>query len=158
MPPSRSKVVDLILSRSTAVGAELLEPLVNFLTVARQLVQNDTDKALLLLVIIVRAGLHPEFRKLSPPDIAAGRIDQLPTLGINLRSLAESTGIPKETVRRKVQDLIDAGWVARNGGNLHYTVEAFRAVGPGRDAFARMAARIYETVERVIEEAGPQAD
>lgn len=38
----------------------------------------------------------------------------------NIHSLAEATGFPRETVRRKILQLIDAGWVTRlkNGGLL----------------------------------------
>lgn len=38
----------------------------------------------------------------------------------NIHSLAEATGYPRETVRRKILQLIEAGWVTRlpNGGLL----------------------------------------
>lgn len=38
----------------------------------------------------------------------------------NIHSLAEATGFPRETVRRKILQLIEAGWVTRlkNGGLL----------------------------------------
>jgi hypothetical protein len=153
MPLSRTQVVDLLTARSTAVAADIIEPLTHFLSVSRQLVQRDAEKLLLMMIIIVRSNLHPEFRALDPADITEGRVSHLPTLGVNLRSLADSTGIPKETVRRKVQDLIDAGWVERRGGNLHYTPEAYRAATPAREALLRLAARIYEVVGQVVEEA-----
>jgi hypothetical protein len=153
MPLSRTQVVDLLTAKSTAVAADIVEPLTNFLGISRQLVQRDAEKLLLMLIIIVRSNLHPDFRALDPVDIVEGRVTRLPTLGVNLRSLADSTGIPKETVRRKVQDLIDAGWVERLDGNLHYTPQAFLAAKPAREALMRMAARIYEVVSHIVEEA-----
>jgi hypothetical protein len=149
---SRPQVVELLDARSTAIAADLMEPLAHFLHVARELVQQDADKVLLMMIIIVRSNLHPDFRKLDPADIRAGRVRRLPSLGINLRSLAESTGIPRETVRRKVQDLIEAGWVERQGSHLAYTLKAYEAAGPARQALLRLAARTYEVVAQVIEE------
>jgi len=153
MALSRTEIVELLDAKSTAIAADLVEPLTNFLSIARSLVQHDAEKMLLMLVIIVRTNLHPEYRRLDPADIRAGRVRRLPSLGVNLRSLAESTGIPKETVRRKVQDLIDAGWVERSGSHLLFTPKAYKAAEPARAALLRMAARTYEVVGQVIEEA-----
>jgi hypothetical protein len=153
---SRPQIVELLDARSTAIAGDLVEPLAHFLQVARKLVQHDADKVLLMLIIIVRANLHPDYRKLDPADIRAGRVSRLPSLGVNLRSLAESTGIPKETVRRKVQELIEAGWVERQGSHLLYTLKAYEAADPARQALLRMAARNYEVVAQVIaEDAAP---
>jgi hypothetical protein len=44
--------------------------------------------------------------------------------GLNARSIADFSGIPRETVRRKVQDLIDLGWVERHGNDLRATDKA----------------------------------
>jgi hypothetical protein len=48
----------------------------------------------------------------SPPPANNGRFHT------NIRSIAASTNIPVETVRRKVNRLIELGWVARDGNLL----------------------------------------
>jgi DNA-binding IclR family transcriptional regulator len=40
-----------------------------------------------------------------------GRVEALP---INLQSISEFTGIPRETVRRKLEILIQKGWIKRD--------------------------------------------
>ena len=65
----------------------------------------------------------------------------LPGFGTNMRSLAESTGIPRETVRRKVALLIARGWVVTDEGTLYYTIDGYRSVEPARDAIMRMYVR-----------------
>lgn len=57
---------------------------------------------------IDRAALH---ELMSHP----GRWDELE--GCNAFSLSQSTGIPRETIRRKVKQLIDKGWVENVRGN-----------------------------------------
>jgi hypothetical protein len=42
----------------------------------------------------------------------------------NALSVAETTGIPRETVRRKVQKLIARGWVSRESNGYLYTTTA----------------------------------
>ena len=37
---------------------------------------------------------------------------------INIRSIADYSGIPRETVRRKLAILIDKGWVSRDDDNI----------------------------------------
>jgi hypothetical protein len=45
-------------------------------------------------------------------------------LPCNALSVAETTGIPRETVRRKVQKLIARGWIARESGGYLYVTPA----------------------------------
>jgi DNA-binding MarR family transcriptional regulator len=152
MPPTnRAAVADAIRANSTAMAVDLVEPFAHVLQIARQ-VFGDGDKLLLMSNITLRANLHPAYKALSPDDIAAGRIARLPTLGVNLQSLADATGIPKETVRRKVAQLARDGFIERDGRNLRYTPQGYRAVAPIREALVRMAARIHQAVETVVAE------
>lgn len=48
-------------------------------------------------------------------------IHRYESLHTNARSISDSTGIPRETVRRKVHALIAAGWVIRGDDNLAVT-------------------------------------
>jgi len=40
------------------------------------------------------------------------------SVAINLQSIADYSGIPRETVRRKVRALIERGWIERDGQGL----------------------------------------
>ena len=157
MPPSRSEIVELLAERPSAVAYDISQPLANFLREARDLADGDLDKAFVMVVIISRANQHPEFKKLSPERLRPDSDLILPTLGTNVRSLAESTGIPKETVRRKVLELIDAGWVTRDGRTLRYTLEGFHAVAPAREALYRMYAQAFQVVGALLDSKSPVA-
>jgi len=147
---TRAKIAQAVRVRSTAVAADLVEPVVHLLYVARELF-GDSDKLLLMANITLRANQHPTYRRLSPDDIASGRVTSLPTLGVNLQSLSDATGIPKETVRRKVAQLARDGFVERDDRNIRYTPEGYRAVEPVREALLRMAVRIHEAVDGVVD-------
>jgi DNA-binding IclR family transcriptional regulator len=42
----------------------------------------------------------------------------------NAMSISQSTGIPRETVRRKIRELIARGWVRRAGANQLFVTRA----------------------------------
>lgn len=132
------------------IAADLVEPLINFFTAARECVGGDSDKILLLLVISARTKRHPDFARYSTAELESGLLETLPSLGINARSLADSTGIPKETVRRKVAELVDAGLLVRIDHDLRFTPEGYRAVAPAREALEMMAVRDYQIVRGIL--------
>jgi hypothetical protein len=75
--------------------------------------EGDLD-AMLILAVIGDRTLPPErVQGLSYQDFRAGRRAGAPQKMINIQSIADSTGIPRETVRRKVARLIERGWVDR---------------------------------------------
>ena len=158
MPHSASELVELMIQRSPAVAYDVSEPLARFFKEARDLCGGDLDKAQVMLEIIVRANQHPGYRTLEPDVLEAAAQAPLPSLGANVSSIAASTGIPKESVRRKVLELIAAGWVIRDGRNLHYSVEGFHAIAPAREAMFRMYARAYEVVGALVEAAAAKAE
>ncbi|MFN5782604.1 MAG: helix-turn-helix domain-containing protein, partial [Novosphingobium sp.] len=41
-------------------------------------------------------------------------VESVEPLAINLQSIADYSGIPRETVRRKIEQLIAKGWVRRD--------------------------------------------
>ncbi len=145
----RKALQHLVASHYPQVATDLLEPLLRLLQLARASCANDTDKFLVLLVIGVRTTQHRAFRAETPERIASGDIPILPSLGVNVRSIAESLEIPKETVRRKVQELIEAGWVVRQDGNLHATARAYQDFTRVREEVAALAARCYEVVAQL---------
>lgn len=136
----------------TAVARDLLNSLLDLMTVSRASCGGDVDKFLILLAIAVRASEHPSFRDLTTDDLAEGRFAVLPSLGINVRSISASLRIPPETARRKVSELIDAGWIVRQRRSLMFTGKGARETEPMRIAIARLAVRNFSTVRGVAGE------
>jgi DNA-binding MarR family transcriptional regulator len=146
--------LDLIEAHYPEVAAELLEPLLRFLTVARELMGGDTEMVLIMLVVSIRTKQHPEFEQYTAQQLARGEVPILPSLGANVRSVAAATGIPKETVRRKIRRLVDAGFLVRLKGDFRFSAEGYAAVAPARVALERLALRNYRVVDRLVHRAG----
>ncbi|MEN9059787.1 hypothetical protein [Ponticoccus litoralis] len=95
------------------------------LIVLRRELDNDLDKGLIMAVIAERhyAAL----------DKGTGA-----STGVNTHSVSLYSDIPRETVRRKVKDLISKGWLVSDGrGNLSPTEQAARDLGRGTAATLR---------------------
>ena len=73
----------------------------------------------------------------------------LPGLGTNGRSVADSLSMPKETVRRKIRELAETGWIVRLNGQLYLTSAAYRDLSPVREAMHHLAVRYYEILVRL---------
>lgn len=78
-------------------------------------------------------------------DDESRRLDHL--VPCNALSVADSTGIPRETVRRKVKKLIARGWIAREADGYLY---ATPAVGDQFEAFnLKTFNDLLETAQRL---------
>jgi len=141
--------VDLLRDSYAEIAGEVLEPLLDLLIVARSAFRGDLDKFAVFLTVAVRTARSPETQRLSLPEVLSGRVETYPSLGTNTTSIAESTGIPRESVRRKVAELTEAGWVERVGGSLRLTVKASQDLTPLRERVLESAARLHETANRL---------
>lgn len=142
----RSASKQLVAEHYPQVAAEILEPLARLLQLARTSCGGDIDKFMILMLIALRTTQHRDFRAATPEQISSGEIGVLPSLGINVRSIAESLGVPKETVRRKVNEMVAEGWVARVDRRLYFTAHAYQQLAPLREELEGLVARYYEVV------------
>lgn len=143
-------ILNVVRENYPALASRLQGPLVDLLSLSRETFGGDTDKFLVMLVIAIRTTQHPDYRGMTPEELFSGDIAVFPSLGANVRSIAASVGIPKETVRRKVSELVEAGWLVRDGNRLFVTATAHRAVTPVREAIERMAVRYFEAVSEAV--------
>lgn len=130
------------------VAPTLLSALTDYLIVSRRQ-SDDLDRQLVLLIIMLRSAMAPGFAELPSERLLSGDVDTVPTLWTNIRSIADSSGIPRETVRRKVNDLIKEGLVRRSGQLLTITPQAFPDNRFVVDKFIRLAAVSHATVEKL---------
>ena len=141
----------LLRGNYASVAKDLIAPMVDLLGVARSAFGGDLDKLLIVLVVALRTAEDPKARDLNFDDVLSGELDVYPSLLTNVRSISDSTGVPRETVRRKVAELVAAGWIARDGDALSYTPQASRAVGPVRDALIDATVKLHGTVASLLE-------
>jgi hypothetical protein len=146
-----SELAKQLRGRTPPVSDRLLKPLLTYLLTARRCAGGDLDLNIILLAIALRTVKHPDFARLSEQQ----RLDRtavFPTLGINARSISESTGIARETTRRKVAQLVGKGWIVRRGANLHFTAKAFAELTTIREAREQLALDYYALIRDAIPE------
>lgn len=107
-----------------------------YLIECRKQFRGDLDLMLLLAVIGDRTLVAKKVRKsLSFNEFLQGQYVDFQPDAINYQSIAEFTGMPRESVRRKVNELIDIGWVRRTeGGFLVATQKASEDLAPLTEA------------------------
>jgi CRP-like cAMP-binding protein len=127
-------------------AAELLNPLLDMLGRSREAFNGDLDIFLIVLVILARTVQHPQFRKLSQQALLNGEVAVLPSLRTNIRSIAASVGVPRESVRRKLGMLVSRGWVVRSGRDLFIDAEAYRRLVAVHEGMEKLAVRYADVV------------
>lgn len=89
--------------------------LTQFLIDCRRTFDGDLDLFLVLAII----GDRSFSSRHAPGDVAfaewqESRVALAPNEDINVQCIADYSGIPRETVRRKLKDLMERGWVDRD--------------------------------------------
>ena len=109
----------LIRERYVEVWPKILDPWTQYLIAARSAFDGDMDKMIVLAVIGLMSLqdhglLARDPRSLSYDDLTAPEARPADARPINIESISLYTGIPRESVRRKVRELIARKWVARD--------------------------------------------
>lgn len=146
----RQEITRLVADSYPRIATDLLTPLLDLFRLAREYCGGDVDKFMVIMVVAIRTTRHPDFAKHSPQQLISGDIPIFPGLGTNARSIAESLGMPKETIRRKVAELIDADWLVRDRSRLYFTTHAYKKLAPVREQIERLAALNYEAVSKLL--------
>ncbi|MDB5423375.1 MAG: hypothetical protein JWQ29_791 [Phenylobacterium sp.] len=147
----RRSSLDLLSRHYGLVARDLFTPLLDVFGAARSAFDGDVERTVVLLEIAVRTVQDARFTGVDLDAVLNGEIEPFPALTINLRSIADSSGIPKETVRRKVVALVAQGLILRDGGNLSLSPTASQTLTPLREAIFKLAARNYETIAALQE-------
>jgi hypothetical protein len=137
---------DLLSQNYGLVAKDLFTLQLDVFGAARSAFDGDVEKAVVLLEVAVRTLQDPRLASIDLKTVLSGTLDIYPRLTTNMRSIADSSGIPKETVRRKVAALVKEGLILRQGNNLSLSPAASPALTPVREAILKLAARNYESV------------
>jgi biotin operon repressor len=98
---------------------------------------GDLDRMLVMAVIGLRTLPPRRVEGRSFDEFQAGRFAEQ-ARPINVQSIAETTGIARETVRRKVAELEAAGWIERgDDGHLMVAPRAREDLAPATQASMR---------------------
>jgi hypothetical protein len=136
----------IIAASYPAIASQLLRPLLTLMNLGREVCGGDVNKFLIISAVAVRTTMHREFAQRSQEELLSGEIPIFPALRTTIRSITQMVGLPKETVRRKVSELVDVGWLARNEGRIYLTVVAYQQLTPVREQIQLLAAHYHEVV------------
>jgi CRP-like cAMP-binding protein len=108
------------------------------LVALRRQLGGDLDRMLVLAIIGSRTLARGRIDGMSYDRFMSfERPDEDPA-PINLQSIADYSGIPRETVRRKLRDLERLGWIIRRDkGYLIATAKAAQDLAPATEATQR---------------------
>jgi hypothetical protein len=139
----------LLTAHYPRVASRVLAPLIELMASARR-EHGDLDRLLILMTLAQRAYTEPEVAEAlladdPPPDLRARATNTL--------SLAQAIYLPKETVRRKLNELVDMGLAARESRGVTITPAGVRHLVRTRAALIRMSAAHYEIISRLREAA-----
>lgn len=106
---------EFIKRNFSAIWPAHVEAFTRLLTLLRGHFDGDLDLMLVLAVIGGRTLPNTWVSELDRLEhvTRSGEQRSLPT-AINLQSIADYTGIPRETVRRKLSVLLDKGWITKD--------------------------------------------
>jgi hypothetical protein len=107
--------------------------------------QFDGDLDALLIMLIVAIGTHAEDWA-GILSLSEATVEQRPT---NTASIAQISGIPRESVRRKLENLAAGGYVRRNpSGHWLLATGVAARLAPGTSATIRYLARIVNAARQ----------
>lgn len=127
--------------------------LTRFLITCRRSFGGDLDLFLVLAVIGDRtfSERHAD-PKLDYDTFKSVGTPGTPPIDINLRSIAAFSGIPRETVRRKIAELERRGWITRNqDGSLAATRQAAADLEPLTEAGIDYVAGMLELLRGALQ-------
>lgn len=88
--------------------------LTRYLVECRRACDGDLDLFLIMAIVGERTFSAPRAPdSMSHDEFVTGTVGKIEPQPINLQSIADFSGIPRETVRRKLELLIGRGWVRR---------------------------------------------
>ena len=126
--------------------------LTQFLIAARNSFDGDLDMFLILAVV----GDRTFSAKSVDPNLSysawrEGASRHAVPLSINARSIADYTGIPRETVRRKLLLLEEKGWIAKDADDaLQATNKARRELEPLTLASIRYLEQLFKLFQTLL--------
>lgn len=142
----RKTAESAIRSHYGEVAPALIGGLVELLGLIRQEFDGDLDRWLVFAAVVLRTVSAPGFRSIPLARYTEGEFPPEAACATNARSIAESLQIPRETVRRKVNELLAQGLIQRGAAGLTLSARGARDLTPLRDATIHLAARYYKAV------------
>jgi len=131
-------------------------PLINthylrMLVTWRAAFDGDLEKAMIVGAVVDQGIRAAGFTDQSYDSYLGTFIYENIVPATNVQSIADFTGIPRETVRRKVNDLCAKGWIERDkDGAVRMTIQGTLDLAPTVREFARQLERLNASISEVV--------
>lgn len=136
---------DLLHDHFGKLHASHVAALTRHLVECRKAFGGDLDLFLVMTIIGERtftARNAPD--TMTHDDFLQGSVSDLEPAAINLQSIADYSGIPRETVRRKLETLLAMGWIARDENRfMTVTDQAKQSLQPLTDSSLRYMREVF---------------
>jgi hypothetical protein len=111
----------------------------------------DIDKAIILGVIGQRMMRGPTTPNLNYHEVLRGAVPEYRGRFTNIESIAAASGIPRETVRRKIAELEAIGWINRGDrGELLVTTAASEHLDGVTKLSMDLLASVFEAINHEL--------
>ena len=117
----------------------------------RRLVGGDLDKPIILAAIGQRSFATATGEPFSYSEALKGEGGAGRSRLTNIESISQATGIPRESVRRKVNEMVAEGWLEKGArGGLMVTAKAVVDLAPATEAGYRMLEDVFEALANAL--------
>jgi hypothetical protein len=146
----KTPIPDMLDQNEGRLSKSLLMPLLRLFSGSREICGGDADKLFILLSVAARSAEHPAFASFCAEALEQAEAPRPPGLPFNMRSIAESMGIPRETARRKIFQLVQEGWLVRDGASIQMTMKGYARLAPVRQSVKNLAAGYWRIVNTLL--------
>ena len=145
-----SDISEKIITNFGQIFPAHVEALCELLIVLRRQFLGDLDLMLILAIIGSRALPARLASNMTYSEFIGDDNKERADQPINIQSIAECSGIPRETVRRKVHKLQDLGFIERDAkGMLTVTPQAMEQLTPATEASLRYLITLSESSDAI---------
>jgi Fic family protein len=121
------------------------------LTALRRKFGNDLDKPIILGAIGQFMFQNTQGASHRYDDHSSGNQPVRPSRLTNIESISTSTGIPRESVRRKVGELLEIGWLTRDTkGGLFVTAQAATDLDDASQLIFRQIEDVFQLITGML--------
>jgi hypothetical protein len=131
-------------------------PLINthslrMLVMWRAAFDGDLEKLMIVAAVIDQGMKANGFSEQSYDSYIGAFMFENVAPPTNVQSVADFTGIPRETVRRKVNDLCAKGWLERDkDGAVRLTIQGALDLSPQLREFSRQLEKLVASISEIM--------
>ena len=148
---AKGLVVDRIGSRFGVIFPLINTHSLRMLVMWRNAFDGDLEKLMIVAAVVDQGIKATGFAEQSFDSYIGAFIFDSVTPPTNVQSIADFAGIPRETVRRKVNDLCAKGWLERDkDGAVRLSIQGALDLSPQLREFSRQLEKLIGSISEIL--------